>query len=121
MGDLKMRATLLCGFIGAINSQLVVDTTLREAASGLDIHIGTAMNYNKGKNLDAETKQTYESTDYKNFDSMTAENQCKASAMVSGPKIPDDVNLKKCKQMRDWANDQDMVFRGHTLFWPSYD
>jgi len=98
------------------------DTTLKKAAEGLGLYVGSAMNYNKAKNGPKNEADLWKSVFNQNFDSMTAENACKAQQMITGPDVDSsNINLAKCQSMKQSADQQGDVFRGHTLFWPSYD
>ena len=95
--------------------------SLKEAADGLGLYVGTAINYGKYNKLDESSQQSYKSIDLENFSAMTAENKCKFTAMGSGPNVPGDVDTQICEGMKATAQKNEQAFRGHCLFWPSYD
>jgi len=97
-------------------------TTLRDAADGLGIYVGSAMKYkNMLTDEDVEGGQ-YASKFLEEFDIMTTENWCKPAQMLKSTDDTLDTWYNKydgCHYMNDWAVENEIAHRGHALVWPS--
>jgi GH35 family endo-1,4-beta-xylanase len=105
-------------------------TTLRDAAQGLGMYVGSAMRYKYWNNgaafypLDVSRNQgfdsAYKSNAEQEYDLVTAENACKPNQMMKDV----DANSGQytlytddCTALLSWANRNSMAFRGHALVW----
>lgn len=97
-------------------------TTLRDAADGLGVYVGSAMKY---KNMLADEEVEggqYASKFLEEFDIMTTENWCKPAQMLKSTDDTLDTWYAKfdgCHYMNDWAIENQIAHRGHALVWPS--
>lgn len=97
-------------------------TSLKDAADGLGIYVGSAMKYkNMLTDEDVEGGQ-YASKFLEEFDIMTTENWCKPAQMLKSEDDTLDTWYAKydgCHYMNDWAIENNIAHRGHALVWPS--
>merc|ERR1712226_1430294 len=105
-------ALLVAGLMAAIITLALVEKkedegasskTLSQAASGLGVYFGAAMNYKKSRAVDDDTLTAYNSTFNRHYTSMTSENECKVAQMVFGPSINDqDIRTDICIEMKNY-------------------
>ena len=86
-------------------------TTLREAAKGTGIYIGTAMNQRMMK-MDG----AYAKLGAREYSLATEENACKMNGIAHSFT---NIDLANCLYTAKYAEDNGMVMRGHTLVWGS--
>lgn len=101
---------VLLGFTALAQSELEADTrSLRRAARGLGVYIGSAMNY-----WDLKSDNTYNSLGAEQYSLLTAENGCK---MVPIWKSYTQYDFTQCDYVISYAEAHDMAVRGHNLIW----
>lgn len=84
------------------------DNTLRTAAEGTGILVGTAMNYwHLGD-------KNYADTAAREYNIITAEASCKMDQIAKGE---NNFNFKGCDGIKDYAKKHGMHMRGHNLIW----
>ena len=88
------------------------DRSLKHAADGLGVYMGTALNY-----WQMTAGPAYSALVKKNYDLITAESVCKMAhqAKSDNQKTWD---FSRCKTMAAYAKKNKMAMRGHTLIWP---
>lgn len=89
-------------------------TTLRQAARGSGVLMGTAMNY---WHLDESSKfynKQYADLAAREYNVITAEGSCKMIAIAKGW---NDFNFRGCDGVKDYAKKHGMQMRGHNLIW----
>lgn len=85
---------------------------LKDAAKGLGVHIGTAMNYwHFAKGME---DWTYINNAKKEYDLITAESNCKMKPIA---KSWNNFDYSKCDKVLSFAEQNNMHFRGHAALW----
>jgi GH35 family endo-1,4-beta-xylanase len=97
-------------------------TTLKDAADGLGVYIGSAMKYKNMLADEDEEEPLYASTFVSEFDIATVENWCKPAQMLKSTDDTLENSYAKydgCHYMNDWMIENDIAHRGHALVWPA--
>merc|ERR1712032_257826 len=95
-----------------LRSQDNDDVGLKEAAKGLGIYVGSAINYwhISGNKVD----QAYIDVAKKEYDLLTAVSTCKMKPIA---KNWTDFDYTGCDEIMKFAEENDMAFRGHNTLW----
>jgi endo-1,4-beta-xylanase len=86
----------------------VSTSSLKEAAAGLGLYVGSALNQKYA------TDATYESQSISQFDDMTPENACKMKQIA---KSYTELDFSGCIAAVEWAKANSMQVRAHNLIW----
>ena len=86
--------------------------SLKEAAKGLGIHVGAAVNY--WGIYDKTRDQKYYDTLPKEYDLITAESNCKMKHIAFSWT---DFDYRKCDYVANFAKENGITFRAHAALW----
>jgi len=86
--------------------------SLKDAAKGLGIHVGAALNYWEVYDKTREAK--YYNIAREQYNLITAETSCKMKPIAKGW---NNFDYSKCDYLADFAHKNGMAFRAHALIW----
>lgn len=84
-------------------------TTLKEAADGTGIYIGTALNY-----WDLRKDEEYSDLAGQEYNLMTSENGCKMDIIAQDYETYD---FTRCDYLVNYAQEHNLAMRSHNLIW----
>ena len=105
-------AYMLQGEDRAIEVDAENDMSLKDAAKGLGIHVGAAVNY--WEIYYKTREQKYYDTVLREYDLITAETSCKMKAIA---KTWTNFDYSKCDYLAKYAKDNGLAFRAHAALW----